>query len=332
MSKSTYFKRIARQFDPSAPVLHPPRHLARRMESGQFNAFAQPMANIVSPQTDAPTLPQPASIPALANGEVKHFPVNGRVDESLPTASTRLANASAEFARFALGSAKPLDRLVEPSPIGHTASFVSVEQGLASSSPAAKRSAADQWTEDALPVAEKRVTAQSADSLPPRVAKELLYSTVAKNLEPSQPSSAAIRTETQIWRLSPMADDGMKAESKIEPASPGQNPAEPKRENPLKSANFISAGQFAEPVRPVLEQMEKEAVFKANEDKTPSQTGPSIGTKPLANSNPSFQSVRIGVVEITINSPQPTFKQAKADSTKLSLARGIPRSHGLRQG
>ena len=332
MGKSTYFNKIARQFDPSTPVLHPPRHLARRMEAGQFDAFAQPMASFPSPQTNAPTLPQPASSPALANGEVKPIPPSEHGDASLPTGSTRLANASAEFAKFAFGSAKPSDRLAEPSPIDQTASFVSVGQGLASPALTPKRSLADQSADDALPVADHRVIARSADSLPPSVAKQAAHSPVAKNPEPSQLSSVAIRPETQGWRLSPMADADMKTESKIAPISLGQAPVKPKQESSLKSAKFMPAGQVGEPVMPVSEQMVKEAVFKANEVDTPIQTRPSIGMKPPAKSDPSFQSVRIGVVEITINSPQPTVKPAKADSTKLSLARGIPRSHGLRQG
>ena len=332
MGKSTYFNKIARQFDPSAPVLHPPRHLARRMEAGQFDAFAQPMANFASPQANAPTLPQPASSPALANGEVKPIPPSEHGDVSLPTASARLANASAEFAKFALGSAKPSDRIAAPSPIDQITSFVSVEQGLALSAPAAKRPSADSSADDALPVADQPVIAQSGDSLPPTVAKQAAHSPVAENPEPSQLPSAAIRPETQRWRLPPMADDDMKTESKIEPTPPRHNPAEPKRENPLKSAKFMSTGQIGEPVMPVSEQMVKESVFKTNEDNIPSQTGSSIGMKPPAKSDPSLQSVRIGVVEITVNSPQPTVKPAKTDSTKLSLARGIPRSHGLRQG
>ena len=302
------------------------------MEAGQFDAFAQPMASFASPQTNAPTLPQPVSSPALANEDAKPIPIKERGDASLPTASTRLANASAEFAKFAFGSAKPSDRLAEPSPIGQTASFVSVEQVLASPTPASKRSAADQLTNDELPVADQRVIARSADSLPPSVTKQAAHSPVAKNPEPSQLSSVAIRPETPMWRLSPMADDDMKTESKIAPTAPGQNPAEPKQESPLKSAKFMSSGQIAEPVMSGSEPVADEAGFKANKGNTPSQTGPSIGMKPPAKSDPSFQSVRIGVVEITVNSPQPTVKPAKTDSTKLSLARGIPRSHGLRQG
>ena len=331
MGKSTYFNKIARQFDPSAPVLHPPRHLARRMEAGQFDAFAQPMASFASPQINASNLPQPPSSPVLANAEAKPIAHKERGDESLPTASARLANASAEFAKFAFGSAKPSEHIAEPSTIGQTASFVSVEQVLVSPTPAAQRSLADPSADDALPVADQRVIARSADSLPPSVAKQAVDSPVAENLEPSQLPSVAIRPETPMWRLPPMADHDMKTESKIAPTAPGQNPAEPKRESPLKSAKLMSAGQIGEPVMPVSERMEKEAAFKANEVDTPIQTGSSIGMKPPAKSDPSAQSVRIGVVEITLNSPQPTVKPAKADSTRLSLARGIPRSHGLRQ-
>ncbi len=332
MGKSTYLNKIARQFDPAAPVLHPPRHLARRMEVGQFDAFSQTMASFASPQANAPTLPQPTSSPALANGEVKPIPPSEHGDASLPTASTRLANASAEFAKFAFGSAKPSDHRAELSPIDQTASFVSVGQGLASPALTPKRSLADQSADDALPVADQPVIPQAADSLPPSVSKQAAHSPVAKNPEPSQLPSVAIRPETPMWRLPPMADDDMKTESKIAPTAPGQNPAEPKQESPLKSAKFMSAGQIAEPVMSGSEPVADEAGFKANKGNTPSQTGPSIGMKPPAKSDPSFQSVRIGVVEITVNSPQPTVKPAKTDSTKLSLARGIPRSHGLRQG
>ena len=332
MGKSTYFNKIARQFDPSAPVLHPPRHLARRMEAGQFDAFAQPMANFASPQANAPTLPQPASSPALANGEVKPIPPSEHGDVSLPTASARLANASAEFAKFALGSAKPSDRIAAPSPIDQITSFVSVEQGLALSAPAAKRPSADSSADDALPVADQPVIAQSGDSLPPTVAKQAAHSPVVENTESGRPSSAGKPSETQIWQPLQSSDEGMTAKTKAEMTPLGQATAEPKQENPQKPVKLMSAGQIGEPVLPVSEQMVKESVFKTNEDNIPSQTGSSIGMKPPAKSDPSLQSVRIGVVEITVNSPQPTVKPAKTDSTKLSLARGIPRSHGLRQG
>ena len=334
MANNSYFQRAARQLAPSMPVLAPPRYMARRLETGtgQFDGFEplrtdfslnqglhQPMPQTAGGQNRVRTRPlelqnaggmehgaSPPPAPATKALQFADADVLSLGDASIPSLAfdvgpTPLATAGGNLANLREHGG-PLLALPESSPQSESAiAHLSTPLPSNNLSQSAKLFAFP--TEQSEPVALDALT-ESGQGTGFRWQAPVSESGVGKDAEKKDAAKipdTAKRNATETGQESPDT-----------PKSQGLSVglAETITPQVATGTNFINSGRGKMP------------------NAADSPLGMGQGHKP------DNTEVRIGIVDITVVSPSQASSQPQARTapSRLSLARGVSRGFGLRQG
>jgi hypothetical protein len=334
MANNSYFQRAARQFAPSMPVLAPPRYLTRRLETGtgQFDGFEPVRADFSRNQVLHQPMPQTSG----GQNRVRTGPLELQEAGSMgngaspPPASATKSLQFADAEVFSLGdTAIPATVFaVGPSPSAAAGGSHANLREHTGHLPAVP---------EISPQSES-ATAQLSTPLPSdnlsQPAKHFAFPTERR--EPvALDASAESRQGTGFRWQAPVPESGVGKDAEKKDAAiildtAKRNATETESASPsAPKIHGLSLG----PTETVNPQVATGADFiNPGGGKTPNATGspPGMG-QDLTQDNTE---VRIGTLDITVVSPaQATGQpQARTVSSRLSLARGVSRGFGLKQG
>ncbi|MDD5034280.1 MAG: hypothetical protein PHE55_05940 [Methylococcaceae bacterium] len=326
MSKNTYFQRMARQIDGSVPVLKPPRYLAMRTETTQFDTFARTGANQPSPRVNHPVTPLIASDHALEGEEVEDFSMAGHLSKEVRILPAAAIGSLTYEGLAGIGLEPNRESMlpppsVPPLPSGENGHPGALERTAFSPTAAGNFSVDGLKSEPSSSLGENLPT-QPSKPVPFPSFREMTDPLVAESAQPAAHPFSGMNSEDVIRRPSAVSAKGTGAIS---------DPAHAMETDPLGSG-YPHRGVETAKIPP--KTAVNENVSEPNDGKTPSLMESPQGAKQQSRPDGDAEAVRIGVLEITIVSPPQATRQAETSSApnKLSWARGISRAHGIRQG
>lgn len=324
MGKNTYFKGMTRQIDSAMPILTPPRYLARRMETDQFETFAKTSVLHPTPQLKLQSNAQTASNKTPNVKNTKDFPTGDHLPENtqqLPIADSIPIGKSSEHKPNGMSVqdnfGKHTDTPLASEVISHSDSlnpvpFLSKTKG---------NLPINELPKDFFPSTSESMIVQTREQAPP--SSFLANSLLAEKTETLVKPFADIQQEKELQKL-PMDTQNTRTTERIITIEKTMDSSTISPDLNLRS-NEVQKIQTNTAIN--------EGVSRANESKTTHQFETPTESKQKSKPD-NTDLVHIGVLEITVVSAPEANKQVKTDSTpnKLAWSRGVSRGYGLKQG
>lgn len=310
MRDNSFFQRAARQTNPSVPVLKPAKYMARRIETGQLEAFAPVWAG-----------PSPSSAPLHSKPQTAIDPV-GQKTNQLSNEPSMASAAGPKTLSEGVGLKQETiqNTVIEAGPV-RLADFEGRDAG--------KRGPAGFFP------------AQTGEQREGGAAKASLL--VPSNKNPPQPCEPASLAQAESNSGDSWADFGLRGQPRWQSPVSEFNLRQ-QAATVLGTATGIVAESQSVPFGPDQKPDQNRLgeadispeASSANGDIKPIVGRTSPTREPPRRRVQEFETnkteVRIGALEIAVTTPAVVQAKPAATSSRLSLARGNPRAYGLRQG